>query len=103
VTANEGPGSPAREESPLPASMVTSKLVSVLAPFLGENMATAAVRAQLQKAGTAGESLRASEVDALIERLGRGLIVFLGRAKSQAVVESMRSAAATVPTKGKQS
>ncbi len=101
MTANEGSGSTARGESPLPASAVTSRLVSILAPILGENMATAAVQAHLQKTA-AGESLSASEVAALIEKLGRGLVVFLGRAKSATVVESMRSAMGTVPTKGKQ-
>ena len=84
--AREGPG--------LSTSAVTGSLVSVLAPFLGENMARAGVQAQLQKVG-AGESLSASEVEALVEKLGRGLVVFLGRAKSATVVESMRSAVST--------
>lgn len=86
----------------LSASAVTGSLVSVLAPLLGENMARAGVQAQLQKVG-AGQSLSASEVEALVEKLGRGLVVFLGRAKTATVVESMRSAvrgAETVKSSG---
>ena len=71
----------------------TGSLVAVLAPFLGENMAGAAVQAQLQKvaSGTAAR-LAPPEVEALVERLGRGLVVFLGRAKTAAVVNEMRAA-----------
>ena len=36
--------------------------------------------------------LVASEVEALVEKLGRGLVVFLGRAKTEAVVAEMRTA-----------
>jgi len=90
VTVPGGAGA-AREGPGLSTSAVTGSLVSVLAPFLGENMARAGVQAQLQKVG-AGESLSASEVEALVEKLGRGLVVFVGRAKSAAVVEAMRSA-----------
>jgi len=72
---------------------VTRSLVEVLAPLLGVNMATAAVQAQLQKVAT-GETLSPAETEALVERLGRGLVVFLGRAKTATVVDSMRAALA---------
>jgi hypothetical protein len=70
----------------------TGSLVAVLAPFLGENMARAAVQAQLQKVASGTGPLAAPEREALVEKLGRGLVVFLGRAKTTAVVEEMRAA-----------
>jgi hypothetical protein len=78
---------------------IASSLVSVLAPLLGENMARAAVQAQLQKIST-GESMTTSEVLMLVEKLGRGLVVFLGRAKAATVVDSMRSAVQAAPAPG---
>jgi hypothetical protein len=69
----------------------TGSLVAVLAPFLGENMAGAAVQAQLQKVASGPGPLATPEVEALVEKLGRGLVVFLGRAKTAAVVDAMRS------------
>jgi len=71
---------------------VTGSLVAVLAPFLGENMASASVQAQAQKVATGAGPLAPPEVEALVDKLGRGLVVFLGRAKTEAVVAEMRSA-----------
>lgn len=79
---------------------VAGSIVTVLAPFLGQNMAAAAVEAQIQKIAT-GEVLSAAETEALVEKLGRGLVVFLGRAKTAKVVESMRAAvASSAPPEG---
>jgi hypothetical protein len=71
---------------------VTGSLVTVLAPFLGENMASASVQAQVQKVAGGAGPLAPSDVELLVEKLGRGLVVFLGRAKTEAVVAEMRTA-----------
>jgi hypothetical protein len=71
---------------------VTGSLVTVLAPFLGENMASASVQAQVQKVAGGTGPLAPSDVEVLVEKLGRGLVVFLGRAKTEAVVAEMRTA-----------
>jgi hypothetical protein len=76
---------------------VTGSLVAVLAPFLGENMAGASVQAQLQKVASGEGPLAPPELEALVEKLGRGLVVFLGRAKTTAVVAEMRSALGLPP------
>src|SRR5262245_60644880 len=80
----------------LSRSTVSSAIVPVLAPFIGETMARASVDAQLRKLGRSEEPLTASDVHALIEKLGQGLNVFVGRARANDVVESMRAAVATV-------
>jgi hypothetical protein len=79
---------------------VTGSLVAVLDPFLGENMARASVQAQLQKVAGGDGPLAPAELEALVEKLGRGLVVFLGRAKTTGVVTEMRSALALPPSSG---
>jgi len=63
-------------------------------------MASASVQAQLQKVSSGDAPLVASEVEALVEKLGRGLVVFLGRAKTAGVLAEMREALQLPPASG---
>ncbi len=69
-----------------------AELARVLSPYVGATMAEASARAQCQKLGLAGPTLDKEQIAALITKLGSGLTVFVGRQKSQAVVEEMRTA-----------
>ncbi len=71
---------------------MSESLVSILAPYIGENMARASVGLHLQKLGLAGAPLTPGQVETLIDRLGQGLNVFLGKSKAAAVVASMKAA-----------
>ena len=77
-------------------STVSSAIVPVLAPYIGETMARASVDAQLRKLGPSEGPLTPTEVHTLIEKLGQGLNVFVGRTRANDVVESMRAAVATI-------
>jgi len=66
-------------------------IVEVMAPYIGDTMARSAARAHCQKLEIR-ETLSAADVDALLERLGSGLNIFLGRDRSAAVVAETRRA-----------
>jgi hypothetical protein len=70
---------------------VLAELARVLSPYVGATMAEASARTQCQKLGLGGPTLEKEQIEALIAKLGSGLTVFVGRQKSQAVVEEMRT------------
>jgi hypothetical protein len=74
--------------------MLTSEavpvIVRVLAPYIGETMARSATEAHCRKLGVAEGSLEADQLEALLERLGGGLNIFLGRDKAADVMSAVR-------------
>ena len=80
-----GPSSPATLE----------KLVSVLAPYLGEHMARAAVRSHAEKLGLGSRPPDPEQLEDLLEQLHRGLAVFVGRPKAEAIMMLARAAMTT--------
>lgn len=79
--------------SPLPTlktSEVLDSIAGVLSPYLGKMMARASAGAHLKDLQIDGEMVDPKKVDALVERVGKGLNLFLGRDRSKLVVEEMR-------------
>lgn len=72
--------------------VVTQKIVEILAPFVGPNMAKASVGLQLQKIGHAGEMMSAVTVEELLGKLRPGLAVFVGTAKADEAAAAMKQA-----------
>jgi len=66
------------------------RILGVIAPVVGENMARSAVLAQAQKLGIAEGAVTGDQLSALIEKIGQGLNVFVGRERSQQLVVQMR-------------
>ena len=66
-------------------------VVATLAPYLGENMARAAVRGQRDKLKL-GPDLPGRELDLLLEAMGPGLSVFVGREKTKEIAAAIRAA-----------
>lgn len=73
------------------AAEAVEVIVSVMAPYIGDTMARSATQAHCRKLGT-GETLSADELSALLDRLGSGLNIFLGRDRSAAVLAATRRA-----------
>jgi hypothetical protein len=71
---------------------VLDSIAEVLAPYLGKMMARASAGAHFQDLAIDGERIDRQKVEALVERVGKGLNLFLGRDKSKLVVEEIRSA-----------
>jgi len=66
-------------------------IVRGLAPYVGGNMARAAVEGHAHKLGLRGSELDPSGVDALLDTLSPGLHVFIGREKTVQIVAEIRA------------
>jgi hypothetical protein len=64
----------------------------ILAPYLGETMAHASTRAQCDRLGIDREELSPDQTRMLIQRVGNGMNVFVGRDKAAAITEEIRRA-----------
>lgn len=64
----------------------------LLAPHIGALMAQASARGQCESLGIDGDGIGPEATEALIERLGWGLAVFVGRPKAAELVQEMRRA-----------
>lgn len=65
-------------------------IARALAPFLGENMARAAVRSNAAKLGLDGPAPARAEIETLLAALRPGLAVFVGRDKTERVLDDVR-------------
>jgi hypothetical protein len=68
------------------------RIQAMIAPVLGETMARSAVQAQCQKLGITDGVATREQLGALVEKIGQGLNVFMGRDKAQQLVGQMRDA-----------
>lgn len=64
----------------------------ILAPYVGGLMARTAASAHCRDLGIVGDAMGRTQIDALLTKLGLGLVIFLGKDKTAAVVETMRRA-----------
>ncbi len=68
------------------------RAVRTLAPYVGENMARAALEVSRRKLGVTHAEPNPAEVDALIEQMKPGLRVFLGAEQTQRILDQVRTA-----------
>ena len=74
----------------MPLSELEATLVEAIKPFVGEVMATASVRSFSKKLGLSG-TVAVSERAKLIDAVGLGLNVFIGKAKTTEVLTALRA------------
>lgn len=65
-------------------------LERVLTPHIGPLLAHASTRSQCEKLGIDGDEIPPEQLEELVEALGLGLAVFVGRPKAGELVEEMR-------------
>jgi hypothetical protein len=73
-------------------SEVLDTIQRVVSPVLGENMARSAAQAHCRGLGVNGEEITADQVAALVDRMGKGLNIFVGREKAGALVAELQRA-----------
>jgi hypothetical protein len=71
---------------------VLEAINGILAPYVGGLMARTAASAHCRDLGIVGGAMGRTQIDALLGKLGLGLVIFLGKDKTAAVVEAMRRA-----------
>jgi hypothetical protein len=70
--------------------VVVDEIVRVLAPYIGASMASSAARLHCEKLGL-GTTLRPDEVKRLLDELGPGLRVFLGKRSTEDALLAIRA------------
>jgi hypothetical protein len=73
-------------------SEVLETIQRIVSPVLGENMARTAAQAHCRGLGVNGEQMSPYQLAELIDRMGKGLNVFVGRDKAATVVAELRRA-----------
>ncbi len=74
----------------MPLSELEAALVAAIKPFVGEMMASASVKSFSKKLGLSG-SIAHAERAKLIDAVGLGLNVFIGKAKTTEVLTGLRA------------
>lgn len=73
----------------MPLSELEAVLVAAIKPFVGETMASASVKSFSKKLGLAG-NIAVPDRARLIDAVGLGLNVFIGKAKTAEVLTNLR-------------
>ncbi len=74
----------------IPKDRAVDTLVRAFAPYLGAAMAGAAVRGVCDRMGGTGASLERARMDAILASLEPGLHVYIGKDRTQQVMERVR-------------
>lgn len=77
-------------------SEVLDAISRVLEPYIGKLMARTSASAHCNDLGIRSAVMDGAQIEALLEKLGLALIIFLGRDKAAAVVVAMREAIAAL-------
>lgn len=86
------PGPPIAVSVRRNTSEVLETISRVLEPYIGKLMARTSATAHCNDLGIRAAVIDGSQIEALIEKLGLALIIFLGKDKAATVVEAMRRA-----------
>lgn len=77
----------------LPRVELGELIERTFAPFVGETLARASMRAQLARLGIEGPTLTIEQLEQLLDALEKGLRVFVGSAKAAELIEAVRTEA----------
>jgi hypothetical protein len=80
-----------------PREAVLEALAQTLAPYLGQTMAQAALETHRHKLGSDGPFVTTDQLDALLAKLSAGLVIFVGRERTEVVIRQARSAVGALP------
>ena len=71
---------------------VIEAVALTIAPYLGKTMAQAAVESHGQKLGIDGTHVTVDQLEALFAKLSAGLVIFVGRERTDLIVREARAA-----------
>ncbi len=80
--------------APMRTADAVDAISRVIGPHIGDTMARAATIAHCRKLGIGERVVSGAQLESLLERLGSGLNVFVGRARSSEVIAEVRRALA---------
>jgi hypothetical protein len=72
-------------------AMVLDLVERTIAPVVGETLARASTRAHCEKLGASGATLTGTQANALIDRVAKGMRVFVGTRRTDELVQQIRA------------
>lgn len=75
---------------------VLEVIQATLSPYVGRLMASTAAAAHCRTLGIHGDRIDGGQIDQLLEKLKLGLVIFVGKDKTDAVIASIRRAIETL-------
>ncbi len=63
----------------------------IISPYIGETMAQASTQVHCEKLGIVTEEITAKDVEALLDRLAKAMTVFVGKEKTEKLVDEMQA------------
>ena len=63
----------------------------VISPYIGKTMAKASTDVHCEKLGIVADKITAKEVEALLDRLAKAMTVFVGKEKTEKLVDEMQA------------
>ncbi len=73
-------------------AQVVAAIARTIAPHVGESMARAGVEGHRAKLGLSSDRLSEEDVEALLRKVGRGLVIFLGEQRTSEAIAAARAA-----------
>ena len=73
------------------ASTTLAAIADAIAPYIGKTMAQSSIDIHSKKVGITNGTIDAGQIDELLRRLALGLNIFIGRDKTTALVDEIRS------------
>ena len=78
------------------ANPVVRMIAAALTPYVGETMAWTSIQSHCKRLGLDASRLGRAELEQLLEQIGKGLNVFIGRDKSAGVMRGIRASIGSV-------
>jgi hypothetical protein len=79
------------------ASTILARITEIITPYIGAMMARSSVVMHCKRLGIAGEVIERGQLDQLLQQLALGLNIFIGRDKTEVVMQQIRSGMETQP------
>lgn len=73
------------------ANSILTKISDVISPYIGRLMARSSIDMHCKRLGIAGDVIDRPQVDQLLRQLSLGLVIFIGRDKTERVMQEIRT------------
>jgi len=74
----------------LQASTILARIAEIITPYIGTMMARSSIEMHCRKLGIAGDVIDRHQLEQLLRHLSLGLNIFIGRDKTEAVIQEIR-------------
>jgi len=74
----------------LQATTILTRIAAIITPYIGTMMARSSIEMHCKRLGIAGDVIDRGQLDQLLRQLSLGLNIFIGRDKTETVMQEIR-------------